>query len=285
MGFFPSAGTACAEPHAGISQRVSRRVSCELNLYAGVRLPLFALTPVRVPAVARSAAEGYRRRMSTLPRCLAVLSVFLVLSGCAALASRRPDIASDTSATEAPAAAFLRQLRSLCGKAFEGRVVADTPASADDPFANRRLVMHVRECSADEVRVPFHVGDDHSRTWVITHDAGLQSLRLKHDHRHADGSSDALTMYGGDSPAAAFPAAAAWRVEFPADAESQALFRQLDRAVSVDNVWAIELDTRRFVYELARPSRLFRVEFDLTRPQPLPPAPWGAASGRDVDVN
>lgn len=194
-------------------------------------------------------------------------------------------MAPDTSALEAPAAAFLGQLSSLCGKAFEGRVVADTPASADDPFAHRRLVMHVRECRAGEVRVPFHVGDDRSRTWVITHDAGQQSLRLKHDHRHADGSSDTLTMYGGDSRAAAAPAAGLWRVEFPADAGSQALFRRLDRAVSVDNVWAIELDKRRFVYELARPNRLFRVEFDLTRPQPLPPAPWGAAPDHDIDVN
>jgi hypothetical protein len=33
-------------------------------------------------------------------------------------------------------------------------------------------------------------------------------------------------------------------------------------------VWSLELnDTRTFVYELRRPSgRLFRVEFDLTRP-------------------
>ena len=35
---------------------------------------------------------------------------------------------------------------------------------------------------------------------------------------------------------------------------------------------------RAFVYELARPQRLFRVEFDLTRPVPAPPAPWGAGN-------
>lgn len=222
--------------------------------------------------------------MPNSSRCLAVLLVFF-LAGCAARPGHRPDTAQGPAAGDAPSAAFLSRLRSLCGKAFEGRIAADTPASADDPFANKRLVMHVRECSAGEVRVPFHVGDDHSRTWVITHDAGRQSLRLKHDHRHADGSSDPLTMYGGDSRAVAVPAAGIWRVEFPADAESQALFRQLDRAVSVDNVWAIELDARRFVYELARPNRLFRVEFDLARPQPLPPAPWGAVSSRDTGDN
>jgi hypothetical protein len=31
-----------------------------------------------------------------------------------------------------------------------------------------------------------------------------------------------------------------------------------------------------FAYELRRPNRHFRVEFDLTRPVPAPPPPWGA---------
>jgi hypothetical protein len=33
---------------------------------------------------------------------------------------------------------------------------------------------------------------------------------------------------------------------------------------------------RMFAYELRRPNRHFRVEFDLTRPVPAPPPPWGA---------
>lgn len=32
----------------------------------------------------------------------------------------------------------------------------------------------------------------------------------------------------------------------------------------------------RFVYELSRPNRLFRVRFDLTRAVPAPPPPWGS---------
>src|SRR3546814_12097458 len=80
--------------------------------------------------------------------------------------------------------------------------------------------MHVRGCDAParELRVPFHVGDDHSRTWVITRTA--DGLRLKHDHRHADGSEDVLTMYSGDTDA---PGSAV-RQEFPVDAESIAQF-------------------------------------------------------------
>jgi hypothetical protein len=37
---------------------------------------------------------------------------------------------------------------------------------------------------------------------------------------------------------------------------------------------------KTFVYELSRPNgRLFRVEFDLTAPVGLPPAPWGSSGG------
>ncbi|WP_313914125.1 hypothetical protein [Tahibacter sp.] len=209
-----------------------------------------------------------------------------LLSAC--VPSPRPESAKVSTATAAPLAstpqqAFLLRLRSLCGKAFAGRIVADTPATADDPFAGKPLVMHVRECDGDTVRIPFHVGDDHSRTWVITLGDGHRVLRLKHEHRHADGSDDAMTLYGGNSRALpeAKPAeemAGQWRFEFPADLYSMALFRAQHRTISISNVWAVELDAQRFVYELARTNRLFRVEFDLTQPQPLPPPPWGATA-------
>lgn len=174
----------------------------------------------------------------------------------------------------APADAFLAAFKSYCGKAYAGRIVANEPPPSPenaDPFDGKSLVMHVRECSEDEVKIPFHVGDDHSRTWILTRTAG--GVRLKHDHRHADGSSDAVTMYGGDTVA---PGSAA-RQEFPADAESIALFEKNALQASIANTWAMEIEPdRRIVYELGRPGRLFRVEFDLTRPVETPPAPWGA---------
>ena len=158
-----------------------------------------------------------------------------------------------------------------CGKAFEGRVVSRDPADSD--FAGKRLVMHVRDCRPGELRIPFHVGEDRSRTWVLTRTAA--GLRLKHDHRHADGSSDVLTMYGGDTVT---PGTAS-RQEFPADAESIALFRREKREVSVTNIWAMEIGPTAFAYELRRPpipgGRHFRVEFDLSRPVAPPPPPWG----------
>lgn len=171
----------------------------------------------------------------------------------------------------APADAFLGHLRGLCGRAFAGRVVADRPAPASDAFRDKPLLMHVRECGDDVIRIPFHVGDDRSRTWVLTRTA--QGLRLKHDHRHADGSADRLTMYGGDTR----DAGTAFRQEFPVDAESIALFRREGSVASVSNTWAMQVvPGRTFLYELSRPGgRLFQVEFDLTRPVPAPPPPWG----------
>ena len=172
-------------------------------------------------------------------------------------------------APTSPQDQFFANLSALCGQSFEGRVV--TTEAADSAFAGQRLVMQVRECSANEIRVPFHVGEDRSRTWVITRTG--QGLRLKHDHRHADGSEDVLTQYGGDTA----NAGAAERQEFPADQHSRDLFVANNIPQSVTNVWAVEVHPgQTYVYELRRPNRHFRVEFDITRPVPAPPAPWGA---------
>jgi hypothetical protein len=162
------------------------------------------------------------------------------------------------------------RLGALCGQAFEGRVTSP-PVEADAGFAGKRLVMHVRDCAPGEVRIPFHVGEDRSRTWVIRRTAA--GLELKHDHRHEDGSEDRLTQYGGTTVAAG----TAQRQEYPADAFSKAMFERDGIAASSANVWATEIEPGRvFAYELRRPGRFFRVEFDLSRPVPVPPPAWGA---------
>ncbi|MFU8814716.1 MAG: hypothetical protein ACNA7W_05180 [Pseudomonadales bacterium] len=170
-----------------------------------------------------------------------------------------------------PQDVFLERLGQHCSQAFAGRIIANEPAQADDPFAGKPLIMHVRECSATEIEVPFHVGDDRSRTWVLTRTA--TGLRLKHDHRHEDGSEDAVTMYGGDTAAAG----SAHRQAFPVDAYSIAMFEREGLSASTSNTWTMEIEpARRFLYELSRPSgRLFQVEFDLSRPVAAPPPPWG----------
>ncbi len=180
---------------------------------------------------------------------------------------------SGAASAYAPQSAFWAALRRHCGKAYAGRLV--TEDRADAAMANAAMVMHVHRCTPTEVRVAFHVetakGWDRSRTWVLTRPAGR--LRLKHDHRHADGAPDEITNYGGD----AADAGTKRRQSFPADSESRALFARTGRQVSLANVWAVEVTPRLFAYELRREgdNRHFRVEFDLSRPITAPPPPWG----------
>lgn len=181
----------------------------------------------------------------------------LVLAALAAVSLSAPAIAQDASS---PQDAFLARLNALCGQSFEGRVVSTDAADAD--FRDKRLVMTVRDCAADEVGIPFAVGEDRSRRWVITRtDTGL---RLKHDHRDPEGHIHGYHMYGGDTAGAG----TAERQEFPVDQESIDQFIAGGAQVSTTNTWAVEVHPERmFAYELSRPGgRFFRVEFDLTRP-------------------
>ena len=163
-------------------------------------------------------------------------------------------------------AAFWTSLRTLCGTAHQGRVV-EAPAD-DTTFAGKNLVMHVRTCTEDEIRIPFHVGDDRSRTWVLTRTGA--GLRLKHDHRHEDGMEDEITQYGGDATSGG----SAQRQQFPADEHTSSLI-----PAAATNVWTVEIvPGSMFTYALRREGtdRRFRIEFDLTTQVPAPPPPWGA---------
>ena len=201
-----------------------------------------------------------------MKRVLLLFTILLPAAACAPIPTRAVKV-------ELPVndhAHFFEKLRALCGKAYEGRIVS-APVASDAAFAGKRLVMHVRDCSADAIRIQFHVGEDRSRTWVITRTP--TGLRLKHDHRHEDGSEDVLTQYGGDI----IDPGSAERQEFPVDQFSKDLFNRQNAAVSTANVWAVEVHPgRTFAYELRREGRHFRVEFDLTRPVAAPPPPWGS---------
>lgn len=185
------------------------------------------------------------------------LPLFVLSTMCA-----MPALATTTEQVE-----FFDHIAAHCGKAFEGVVTAGN--SADSAFSGKKLVMHVRECSEQELKVPFHVGDDHSRTWIITKtDTGL---RLKHDHRHQDGSEDKVTMYGGNTA----DNGSAQLQLFPVDQFSIDNFNRNGLSQSVTNVWHVGITPQTFIYRLTREERDFKVEFDLTKPVALPPVPWG----------
>lgn len=167
--------------------------------------------------------------------------------------------AQDLSSSEA----FWKNLSAHCGKAYEGKLIFP---ESDSRF-NGKLIMHVRSCEEGKIRIPFFVGEDRSRTWVLTQeDNGL--IQLKHDHRHEDGTEDRVTQYGGK----ASNTGSATTQFFPADQFTATLL-----PAAVGNVWWITLDDTSFTYNLRRlgSETLFSVRFDLTAPVELPAAPWG----------
>lgn len=183
---------------------------------------------------------------------LAVLC--LMLAGCA----------TTPGATGSAPDAFMNGLRSLCGASYPGRMVTADPA--DTVWVGQAIRVSVTCARDGSVRMPLSVGADRSRTWVVSRTA--TGVRLKHDHRHADGTADPITNYGGDT---AEPGTVA-RQAFTADAESIALFRERGNPASVDNVWALEVRPGlSMAYELRRPNRHFRVEFDLAQRTPIAP--------------
>lgn len=173
--------------------------------------------------------------------------------------------ASAIAQTEPPSVVFWKELQKLCGKAFAGTVVA---APADDTtFKDKALVMHVRSCERDQIKIPFVVGDDRSRTWILTRRGNL--IELRHDHRHADGKPDDVTMYGGWTTNQGLST----RQMFPADHQT------VDEiAAAAMNVWWIDLiPGQSFSYNLRRvgTERYFSIKFDLKTTVKAPDAPWG----------
>ena len=191
--------------------------------------------------------------------CAYVLLGLAVISN-AALAKEAPLVSIPTHD------AFFNAIKAHCGKAFQGKVSKD---NVGNTFGDAKLVMHVRKCTDSEIQTPFHVGEDASRTWILTKTGA--GLMLKHDHRNEDGSFHSSTMYGGHTVDEGFPKVQS----FPADVYSKSLFIESGIAASTDNVWQMMIYPSRFSYRLIRPAREVQVDFDLENPIATPSAPWG----------
>jgi hypothetical protein len=189
----------------------------------------------------------------SIARRIAVV-LLLWASGCGGTADEAP---AEASAQDR----FFAELESMCGQAFEGEATLVSGEGFDG-----RMVMHVRRCSEDEIQIPLHVGENRSRTWIVTRTG--QGLRLKHDHRHEDGSDDPVTQYGGDTR----DPGTATSQSFPADAYTADLLPE-----AATNVWSLTVEPgERLTYHLTRhgePRATF--VFDLSREVEAPPAPWG----------
>jgi len=195
-----------------------------------------------------------------MKKILSVLVLLFVVTFVRATAIGQPAV------IELPAdQVFWNELKKLCGNAYAGSVAA---APADDTtFKDKALVMHIRSCEKDRIRIPFFVGTDRSRTWVLTRKKGR--IELRHDHRHEDGKPDAVTMYGGWTTSVGLPT----RQMFPADDRTAQVI-----AAAATNVWWIDLAPGEyFSYNLRRmgTERHFSIKFDLKKAIATPEAPWG----------
>ncbi len=157
--------------------------------------------------------------------------------------------------------AFFESLSETCGKSYLGKVVESNESDAS--WREARIIIHTPACDTDmdtEIRIPLHVGENTSRTWIVSKTE--KGLRLKHDHRHSDGTPDAVSMYGGDSAAGGSPS----EQNFPVDDFSKALFVKNGLDVSVTNTWTLSIKPgERLSYRLSRPGRLFQINFDLSK--------------------
>jgi len=195
-----------------------------------------------------------------------LLSVAVVVSATAGLGILQA--AAEAPATHAtPQQQFFQALRPYCGQAYAAKIIEDNQPS---PAWDHPLIVHIRDCEEAVIRMPLHVGEDRSRTWVLNLHEDF--IDFQHIHLHEDGSPDAVSPYGGRTS----ETGTSTLQSFPADAASQALFIANGLDVSVNNIWIIDFpDEHTLRYRLTRPGRLFEVHTDLRQPVPIPPPAWG----------
>jgi hypothetical protein len=190
--------------------------------------------------------------LETLQRS-AFLMIFLlsmlIVSACSEEDAVDMDMELELSTHEA----FFETIRSLCGQEFYGETT--WPDDPEHEMVGAELYMHVAECRESEIRIPFHVDENTSRTWILTLEE--DGLLLKHDHRYPDGTPEEITHYGGYAD----HRGDAYRQHFPADDETAEMLPE-----AATNVWMMEvdLDNMAFIYYLERHDRpRYRAEFQL----------------------
>lgn len=158
---------------------------------------------------------------------------------------------------------FWKQLEKHCGKAYKGKV-ATAPVPED--FQLQELQIHFKACGEGQIKIPLIVGENRSRTWILT--LNEQNIQLKHDYRKMDGKPDSVTMYGGTSVNTGFES----MQFFPADQETVDMM-----PYSAANIWWISITDSTLSYNLRRvnSNELIKLKFDLTEEIEKPAAPWG----------
>ena len=188
------------------------------------------------------------------------LTAALTIMGTAASLMGASVMATDSNQDK-----FFDSVKAQCGNAFSGKVEDSSNSTA---YNGRKFMLHIRDCSDTQIKMPLHIDDNSSRILVLTKSDG--SIKLQHDHRHADGSSDALTLYGGYSSADS----TANVQNFPESAESIAITKAQAPTRTYPSVWSIILSSEDITYQVVRPGRTIKTKFTFTDTVVHPPKAW-----------
>lgn len=192
-----------------------------------------------------------------LPRAL-VMALALTVFASETGFGQPPTDAPHATASSVPRDEFWKRLQSLCESAAAGKLI-QAPAGDTQIDPTARVVVHFWQCGAQELRFPFHVGENRSRTWTFIRHA--DNIELRHDHRNADGSEQERTWYG----ATTLDGGTATRQEF------------VTMRDGVPGGWRVEIEPgRRFSYGTIRDGAWrHKIDFDLTVRVTPPLLPWG----------
>ena len=152
-----------------------------------------------------------------------------------------------------PQGEFFANLFELCGETYSGE--ATYPDDSDHELVDVELTATVETCTEEEIRIPFHAGEDKSRTWVFTRSD--EGLHLRHDHRDTDGTPHDVTDYGGY----ANEEGSETTQYFPADEKTTKMIPEAST-----NVWMVELqpESGKLIYYLERNEEpRFRAELTM----------------------
>ncbi len=180
---------------------------------------------------------------------LALLMMIAVVVSCTQPEETVEEIKEEIMPDEA-GIAFFNQLRTLCGNSYTGRTSFPTEQSHALTGSSLRITFEV--CSEDEMRIPFQINNDTSRTFIIRQEENGR-LELRHDIS----TEGEPSMYGGFADTSS----TATRQVFRADEITVGIAPE-----AVANVWTMEIDlgNNRFIYDLKRgDEQRFRGVFDV----------------------
>ncbi len=82
---------------------------------------------------------------------LSLLAFTIVVSAC-----------DRTAPADVPAGQFLANVQPYCGQSYQGTITSDDPQ--DEDWRGKTVIADFETCTDTGLRIPLHVGDDHSRT-------------------------------------------------------------------------------------------------------------------------